>query len=264
MFPNKLQSVIVLVFFIIIGLVISIIFCIAGLIELDKPSHIAYTIACIITTGLLLYNILPEMKLRFRDLFHAGYNNASELILWTIAPLILGSIALHFVLNSILAVFATYFSSMSSLTCTYYELENKNLYMALEWIVDVVCMEIIFRGVILRGLLSNYTKINALITSTFLFALFHLEAVLIVEALIVGLILGWLYIRSYSLWPSIIAVVTLTLSQFFLSNYNIITDETGACKSVEFVYFSPAIFSLAIVVMFTSFYALQKTFKRLG
>lgn len=78
--------------------------------------------------------------------------------------------------------------------------------------------EILFRGFILAGLVSWLGGFRAAIVSAGLFALAHVFIYSLIPIFIIGLILAWLYLRTRSLWPPIIAhsiwnllVVAITL-----------------------------------------------------
>jgi len=56
--------------------------------------------------------------------------------------------------------------------------------------------ELIFRGVIMHGLMRNYPKVTAVFFSGLLFALFHLNPWQFPATLVLGMILGWIMIRT--------------------------------------------------------------------
>lgn len=59
--------------------------------------------------------------------------------------------------------------------------------------------EILFRGVLLRGLLRNYSPAVAIGQSALLFAIFHFNPAQSLFALFFGITLGWIYYRTQSL-----------------------------------------------------------------
>ncbi len=63
-------------------------------------------------------------------------------------------------------------------------------------IVAPVAEELIFRGVIMHGLMRNYKPAKAVFYSGLLFALFHLNPWQFPATFVLGLILGWLMIRT--------------------------------------------------------------------
>ncbi len=64
--------------------------------------------------------------------------------------------------------------------------------------------ELLFRGVVLSGLLSNYSRTYAIIWSSILFSVSHLNPWQLPASLIGGLVLGWWVIRTGSLWPALV------------------------------------------------------------
>lgn len=65
--------------------------------------------------------------------------------------------------------------------------------------------EILFRGFILAGLISWLGEVRAAVISAALFAAAHIEISSMIPIFILGIILAWLYLRTRSLWPPIIA-----------------------------------------------------------
>ena len=65
--------------------------------------------------------------------------------------------------------------------------------------------ELLFRGVLLRGMLARYSTWHALAGSALLFAASHWFPVKVFLMLPAGVALGWLYVRYRSLWPPLLA-----------------------------------------------------------
>jgi membrane protease YdiL (CAAX protease family) len=77
------------------------------------------------------------------------------------------------------------------------------------WVLAVavapVMEELLFRGVMLRGLLRRWPGPHAVLLTALIFALFHANPWQFVAPLVLGLFFGWLTLRSGSLWPAIFA-----------------------------------------------------------
>lgn len=71
-------------------------------------------------------------------------------------------------------------------------------------LVAPVTEEILFRGLILRGLLRRFRAWPAIFLSSMLFAVMHLNPWQTITAFGLGVIFGWYYHRTGSLWPCII------------------------------------------------------------
>lgn len=79
-------------------------------------------------------------------------------------------------------------------------IQNKWLSFILLVIVASLTEELLFRGVILRGFLTHYKKLTAITVSAILFSLFHINIYQFFSAFILGLILGWVYAETRSLY----------------------------------------------------------------
>lgn len=64
--------------------------------------------------------------------------------------------------------------------------------------------EVICRGVVLGSVRAKYGVMAAWLSSSLFFAVLHLQPLLVVNALIIGLILGFIYIATGSLWASVV------------------------------------------------------------
>src|SRR5207248_10213234 len=67
-----------------------------------------------------------------------------------------------------------------------------------------VTEELFFRGFVLRGFLARYPAQLAIFASAVLFMVVHLNPWQSISALVAGLILGWLYLRTGSLLPCLL------------------------------------------------------------
>ncbi len=72
-------------------------------------------------------------------------------------------------------------------------------------VVAPVTEELLFRGLILRGFLRNYSVRKSIIASALLFGALHLNPWQFVPATVIGLWLGWVYVKTRSLLPCIFA-----------------------------------------------------------
>jgi uncharacterized protein len=76
--------------------------------------------------------------------------------------------------------------------------------------------ELIFRGIILDGLLKKYSSTKSILISSLLFGLVHLNPWQFVTGLIIGIFSGWVYYRTRSLSFSIIIHAAANLSGFLM------------------------------------------------
>lgn len=72
-------------------------------------------------------------------------------------------------------------------------------------VVAPVTEEVLFRGLILRGFLANYSKKRAILLSALLFAVMHTNPWQFISAFVAGVLLAWLLIETGSLLPCLFA-----------------------------------------------------------
>ena len=83
---------------------------------------------------------------------------------------------------------------------------NKTSYLSALFVAVVIAPlteEIVYRGIILKGLLAHYTQNRAIVWSALLFGLIHLNPWQFPVAFILGLIFAYWVIQTGSLWPAI-------------------------------------------------------------
>jgi len=68
-----------------------------------------------------------------------------------------------------------------------------------------IAEEIFFRGFVLAGLIKRYGVIGSLLFSSLLFGVFHFDPGAIIPTFILGLALGWVYLKTGALWPAVFA-----------------------------------------------------------
>ncbi|MBN1822538.1 MAG: CPBP family intramembrane metalloprotease [Prolixibacteraceae bacterium] len=78
-------------------------------------------------------------------------------------------------------------------------------------VIAPVIEELIFRGVIIRGFMRNYPKFLAVFLSALLFALFHLNPWQFPATFVLGLLLGWLMVRTHNI---ILCIITHAINNF--------------------------------------------------
>lgn len=128
-----------------------------------------------------------------------------------------------------------------------------------------VIEELIFRGIILHGLLQRYSPIKSIIISSVLFGIVHLNPWQFISALIIGAFSGWVYYRTSKLTLSII-IHSINNLFAFIGMYFIDT-ETMMNKPLTDLYGGLTNFILiiigAITVSIISIFLLKREFNSL-
>jgi membrane protease YdiL (CAAX protease family) len=83
--------------------------------------------------------------------------------------------------------------------------------------------EIFFRGFLFQGFRARYGWVIAMLLSAAIFAVAHLDIVVLIPTFILGCLLAYVYHRSNSIWPGIILHFLVNsfglLGAYFASNY---------------------------------------------
>jgi membrane protease YdiL (CAAX protease family) len=83
--------------------------------------------------------------------------------------------------------------------------------------------EIFFRGFLFQGFRAKYGWVSAMLLSSAIFAVAHLDLASLIPTFILGNLLAYLYHRSNSVWPGVILHVLVNTfglaSVYFLSQY---------------------------------------------
>lgn len=112
-------------------------------------------------------------------------------------------------------------------------------------VLGPILEEIIFRGLILKSM-QRYGNLTAIIVTSILFSMFHLNLVQFVPPVLIGLILGFITIRSKSIVPSIIAHIFNNTLTFLISS--IIPKEVLLQNIISIAYAFVAILGLVLFI----------------
>ena len=124
--------------------------------------------------------------------------------------------------------------------------------------------ELIFRGIILDGLLKNYSPFKSILISSLLFGLVHLNPWQFVTGFILGIFSGWVYYKTRSLLPTIIMHAAVNLfgfsMRFFFDSKLSINDSLveiyGGITNLTFAI------GISIIIFVSCIYYLKKEFKK--
>lgn len=121
-------------------------------------------------------------------------------------------------------------------------------------LIGPVCEEIIFRGVILEGLAKKYDPMKAIIFSALIFGLIHLQPLQVIGAFFAGLILGWIYLKTQSLWIVIALHVINNFVAFTFSDLG--TASTRELIGNDLLYIGS--FALAAAIAYGAYWAFNR------
>ncbi|RKS95161.1 hypothetical protein BC952_0812 [Flavobacterium limicola] len=129
--------------------------------------------------------------------------------------------------------------------------------------------ELIFRGFILNGLLKSYSPLKAIIISSLLFGLVHLNPWQFIGASIGGILSGWVYFKTNKITLPIIIHMTNNFLALLVSYFN--SRNVNLTKSISEYSFTElyggttnliVILTVAITIAISSIYLLDKEFRK--
>jgi membrane protease YdiL (CAAX protease family) len=204
-YPNVGQAIWLLVLVTLVGFGLSIPLAILdGIVPFAVNEHPA-TIGAVnlVAIGFVLWWGLSRTGLTFGEAF-----SISRFRLALLLPVSLTMIGMVFLLSDLDNAFR-YFCPMPGWIADVFESVGgeTSLWGSLLLLVIIAPLteELLFRGLILRGLLSRYPVWISVLISSLLFGLFHLNPWQIIGATLGGLILGWIFVRTRSLVPCVFA-----------------------------------------------------------
>ncbi len=124
--------------------------------------------------------------------------------------------------------------------------------------------EILFRGIILDGLLKKYSPLKSILVSSFLFGFVHLNPWQFVSGFVIGIFAGWVYYQTRSLLAAIIIHASANLNGFLARifmdadaamNDSLIETYGGTGKLILAIFASLVVIAICI-------YYLDKAFKK--
>ena len=125
--------------------------------------------------------------------------------------------------------------------------------------------ELLFRGVILDGLLKKYSPVKSILISSIIFGLAHLNPWQFVTAFVIGIFAGWIYYKSRSLSLTILIHASINLFGYLMRYFGDF-DSSSMNKTLIESYGSVLNFVLtvgiSILVIPICIYFLNNEFKK--
>lgn len=116
-------------------------------------------------------------------------------------------------------------------------------------VIAPVIEEILFRGIIMHGLMRNYRPWYAILLSGILFSFFHLNPWQMSYTFFLGLFLGWIMVRTRSLPLAIIVHALNNLIVFLSIQYHPVMMENALFRLPHEVNFKISVLALALGII---------------
>ena len=159
----------------------------------------------IVGNGVLFSVLLHFKRQPYADLFHASSNSIAGtlgVVALPIAMLVPGMLVLMSALQYLLLML---FPMSTADQMMFDSMMTSGLgSLVTVCLIAPVVEEMLFRGVILRSFLNQYSRSSAIFGSALIFGIAHMNVYQFFAGLGTGIVLGWLYECTQSLWPCIL------------------------------------------------------------
>ena len=203
-FPEIWGAIAILACLLMLEILISTAFYDAGVIfAYGDPRSMTVVV---LANGIVFSTFMKITGIEYKDLFHPSSNSVSSTLIVSVIPLAIIVISslwwLGDIENYIVLLFPQDLASINMLNRL---LDGGFITVIAICVIAPFVEEMLFRGIILRGFLIHYSPINAIVASSALFGLIHLNIYQIPGAFVFGCIIGYVFYLSKSLWPCIFA-----------------------------------------------------------
>lgn len=260
MFPNKLESILLVLSLFVVQLVSVAYLAVIGA-TWKAGDPVVYIIVSTFSVCIITWFSLGKMELKLEELFHSNQNSELSVITITVVPIVMVVIGFHLLVSNYFNFYYTFFPNETDATKNLTLMMNSGFLGFISvCLVAPVVEEVLFRGIILRGLLGNYNKASALLFSSVLFSLFHINPDQLFHTFVCGLFLGWLYIATFSLWTSVLAHILFNIVAYILGTSIVKIEGVSYFPNDEIVYPSIFVQVVSVALLYCGFIILKRTF----
>jgi membrane protease YdiL (CAAX protease family) len=203
-YPNGLEAVCLITVLFFVELLIGGVVQDAGLFASVAPGDLDGLIT-IAGNGVLFCALLAYKRINYAGLFHPARHSVLATLGTLSLPVIMLVPGLVVGIGAINIVLLSLFPMTPSEEAMFEQMMTGGVIAALfGCIAAPVLEEMLFRGIILRSFLRQYSRRSAILGSAALFGFAHLNVYQLATGFVIGVIAGWLYERARSLWPCIV------------------------------------------------------------
>jgi membrane protease YdiL (CAAX protease family) len=224
-FPNVWQAVFILIGLLFVEIIISLfIYDYGWKFEAGDPR--ASGVVALLANGVVISLILHYQRTNFRQLMHSAPSSARSMFIVLGLPLALTTAGLYIVLTALETALISFWPMSEQEIRMFDRLFSGGITSVITiGLIAPFVEEMLFRGVFLRAFLQQYSTLQAIIFSATIFAAAHLNLHQMPSAFIYGCFLGWLFVKTRSLWPCILAHSLINFTA--LMDYSLINEGRG-------------------------------------
>jgi len=202
-FPSALQAFLLIVaLFLVEYLVSAAVYDMQGILRMTPAQFDA--IVSVLANGCLFSLVMHVKRLGWRDLFHPSSASPRATFALLVVPVAMLVPALVLIVSALLDALLDVVPMSAREEAMFARMAADSLAsVTVTCVIAPVVEEMLFRGVILRSFLTQYSRRTAILGSAVLFGFAHLNIYQFVVGVILGSLAGWLYERTRSLIPCI-------------------------------------------------------------
>jgi membrane protease YdiL (CAAX protease family) len=244
-----------------LGLLLGVIIGILGIGAESIFYGIGNILLQLISFGVVILIGFKKTKQRFNDVFK--FNNVSFGLWLAMVVFMIGFVILLSELDNIL----NYFLPMPQFLQNTFELimvkQAFIISIILVGIIPAFCEEMFFRGIVLTGFQKNYSGKKAILISSLLFGIIHLNPWQFISAFIIGIFSAWICIKTRSIVLSIYIHIFNNIAAVMASKYREIMPINGFNTAYSEQTFQPLWFDIiGIAITILGIILLKLSLKR--
>ncbi len=258
-YPHFLQGVLIIVLYFVLTILLELLLeGLTALIGLENGITNNFIVQFIVFPVVVYYSLFRYIGLKSQRTIEravARIKNVRLAVYLKGGLLIIGA----GILSSELAYFVDTFLE-TDLGEMYFELTEQIMTAPFYIVILAVVVlpsffeEILYRGIILEGFAHNYRPSTAVFLSALLFGLVHIFLIQVISAFIIGLFLGWLYLKSGSL---LLVMFVHGLNNLLAVLQYYYLDTTG---EITEMFFSPWYLLAGLLFLGVGWYSLSGSF----
>lgn len=251
-FPNALEATLLIVGLFVVEFLIGAALHDAKSISGIDPRDVSGVIA-VLGNGVLFSALLHYKRMSYASLFHSSKTSVVATVGILAIPILCIVPGMGLTVWTLQSVLEQLFPLARWQQAMFDQMMSNGLASVVTvCLVAPVLEEMLFRGIILRSFLDQYSRRNAILASAFLFGLAHLNIYQFAVGIAIGSFLGWLYERTRSLWPCILLHVSYNslVTAVYFAN---LSEESGAVWQP-----SPAFWAITFSFAFLGTLLLQR------
>jgi uncharacterized protein len=205
---------------VLLALIDVVIFII--LLQQDRRAELAQSAAVVLLELAYLLPVVIIFAWRRIDWRHLGFRRFAWNTLSIGCGLLIGSYIIIILHNALLYLLGVD-TQGENIMRLFAELDSPVWFFIVGAVFAPLVEEIFFRGFLFQGFRARYGWVTAMLLSAAIFAVAHLDLVVLIPTFILGCLLAYVFHRSNSIWPGVMLHFLVNsfglLGAYFASNY---------------------------------------------